>query len=684
MIQTLKVHRPEQRSRGVALITVLLLLSLLTVLTLSMVIATTSDTLIDGYYRNFRGSFYSADSGINITRDYMLQQIMSAIPPTYNLASGSPIPAGTETTVLSAVNSSAGFGSNQSITGTQAASWPGSFKIDSTNTTLTAGTVGAVPSYSDACLALYTGTGTTAPTCKSLGTPAASYTITGYKYIYQYKITAIGMSGTSETHTIEEDGYFTVAVDKGTPAGTNTSFAAYGMFIDQSPICNGTTLVDGTITGPVFTNGAWNLDSGSYIFTDAVGSVSPNFGFTDGNGCNQNAGSTSGTPPTHAYTASDGTRFSPTFQGSVTLGVSAVTLPANSFNQKEAILDSLGDGLVSSSTLGTEMHAILKDASGVAYPTTPPSSGVFLPYYMNGPTPTFGAGPGTLPSSNGSISDPYGSTSGVTNAGCGGGIYVEGAATVTITPSNTGDLLAQIYTIKQGSTTSTVTIDPGGTVGVTTYPAQTKITTGGTTQTVSGVPQQCNATSGGFTRDATMLYVDGDITALQGAGSGVGAIQNGNALTIASAGNVTVTGDLLYKTEPVTLTTADALVPGSDHGQVLGIFTATGNVQLNNQQSSGNLEIDACIATLSTGGSGGLVNTGSSIGTLNIVGGRIQNTIQNINASTRNIYFDRRYSQNGFAPPWFPSTTIVANGVVNAVVVPSPPNRVSWTDKTAM
>lgn len=571
------------------------------------------------------------------------------------------------------------FGSYQSVTGTQAASWPGSFQIDSTNTSLTAGTAAAAPAYSDACVAIFTGTGGTIPSCTTLGTPAANYTITGYKYIYTYKITAIGQSRANETHTIEEDSSFIIAVDKGTPAGNNTSFAAYGMFIDQSPLCDGSYLVNGTIAGPVFTNGAWNLDSSSYIFTDAIASVSPNFGFTDGNGCFPNAGSTIGTPPTHAYTASDGTRFTPTFQGSVTLGATPIALPTDSFNQKEAVLDSLGNGLISSGQLANEMHAILKDAGGNPYPVSAPSSGVFLPYYLNGATPTFGTAANALPSSNGTINDPYGST-----AGCGGGIYVEGAATVTITPSNSGDLLAQIYTIKQGSTTSTVTIDPGATIGGTTYPAQTTLVTGSSTKVVTGVPQQCDPISGAPSRDATMLYVDGNITALQGAGAGVGTIQNGNALNITSAGTVTVTGDILYKTEPVTLTTADSLVSGADHGQVLGIFTASGNIQLNNQQSSGNLEIDATIAALSSGGSGGLVNSGSAIGTLNIVGGRIQNTLQNINASTRNVYFDRRFSQNGFAPPWFPSTTIVSNGVVNAIIVPSPPSRVSWTDKTAM
>ncbi len=66
--QSLKRRRARQNERGVALITTLLLLMLLTGLTLAMAWSSRSDMLINGYYRNFRGSFYAADSGINIMR----------------------------------------------------------------------------------------------------------------------------------------------------------------------------------------------------------------------------------------------------------------------------------------------------------------------------------------------------------------------------------------------------------------------------------------------------------------------------------------------------------------------------------------------------------------------------------------------------------------------------------------
>ncbi len=186
-----------------------------------------------------------------------------------------------------------------------------------------------------------------------------------------------------------------------------------------------------------------------------------------------------------------------------------------------------------------------------------------------------------------------------------------------------------------------------------------------------------------------MLYVDGNITSLSGPGQGQPAISDSTALTVTAANNVTVTGDILYNTPPVTLTQnqvpgtpADTLVPGSDHGQVLGIFTAKGDIQLNNTQSNGNLEIDASLATISQGGTGGLVNVGKSINTLSIVGGRIQNNIKNINTTTRNVFFDRRFAQNNFSPPWYPSTTLASTAPTFAQYVPTV-QRLKWINNTS-
>jgi hypothetical protein len=280
------------------------------------------------------------------------------------------------------------------------------------------------------------------------------------------------------------------------------------------------------------------------------------------------------------------------------------------------------------------------------------SSGVYLPYTVN---PNTGAATFN-----------------------GGGIYVEGDASVTLSTSGKS---GQVYTITQNGTTTTITVDPVANT--------TTVSSNGTQLNIAGVPNQIDPMSGSVQRDATMLYVDGNITSLSGPGQGQPAISDSTALTVTAANNVTVTGDILYNTPPVTLTQnqvpgtpADTLVPGSDHGQVLGIFTAKGDIQLNNTQSNGNLEIDASLATISQGGTGGLVNVGKSINTLSIVGGRIQNNIKNINTTTRNVFFDRRFAQNNFSPPWYPSTTLASTAPTFAQYVPTV-QRLKWINNTS-
>ena len=116
--------------------TTLLLLSLMVAMTLAMVIAVSSDSLITRYYRNFRSSFYAADSGLNVARQYMLDQLEAAISPRgdrpeHRTASDLPglidhivqrftcmvLPDRPRT---AAINSGQGAGS-----------WPGSFQVSS-------------------------------------------------------------------------------------------------------------------------------------------------------------------------------------------------------------------------------------------------------------------------------------------------------------------------------------------------------------------------------------------------------------------------------------------------------------------------------------------------------------------------------------------------------------------------
>lgn len=609
-----KRRRAGRHERGVALITTLLLLMLLTGLTLAMAWSSRSDMLINGYYRNFRGSFYAADSGINIMRQSMtpLFQPGGALYPTNFVVGTNPLPSpATETAVMAAINGAYGQGSVTG-NGTAAMSWPGKYTGNINFTLRSCST-----DLSNTCVPF-------PPTARTVN------------YTYAYTITSVGASKGTEKTTLVDSGLVQLTATIPTPAVLN--FAGYGMFIDQYNLCDGSTLVPGTITGPVFTNGSWNFGTGQYTFTDPLSQAGATVG-TSG-GC------PAGTKTLPAnVTAQQGAAF----------GQPKVTLPQNSFNQERAVLDGKGanaDGSPVTQPSQSELSNALRNIKQKNYPSSgavPP--GVYMPYSFNSSgQPVF----------------------------TGGGIMVSGDASVVLTPTATGK--GQIYTIKDSTgITTTITIDP---VSNTTL-----MSSGSTNLTIQGVPHQFDPSAGTDLGYDTMLYVDGSITKLQGPGQGQPAIQDGTALTITAANNVTITGDLLYKSEPVygaPSTPASAGHPidsltGNDTGQALGIFTAKGDIQMNNSQANGNLEIDASLATLSSGGTGGLINVGGQIQTLTIVGGRIQNNIKNIGANQRNVLFDKRFA-SGFAPPWFPSTGIARGN--NAAQLNQPViTRLQWLNQ---
>jgi Tfp pilus assembly protein PilX len=675
--------RNRQGSRGVALITALLLLSLFTVMTLAMVIATSSDLLIDGYYRNLRGSFYAADSGLNAARQYLAIQLGHNVTGNYQPYSTSPpIAVGAEDTVISGLgNSSTGFGGTQSIlssSGAQASSWPGTFTISYISSCRTSGapvsgvacpTYMKTPDPVTGCAINYTPAADPAypnvPTCTSPGD--SHYTVHYYTYSYPYKITAVGNSTANQQNTVEETGLLVANVALTTSAVT--SFAAYGTLFDRYSICSG-GFVKGTMSGRFFSNDSWNFGdsaygSGSYIFTGNVGAHNPNVGYMYGDGtCDQSSASSD---------SHNGTTIAPTFQSGLSLNQAAIPLPQDSFNQLQAVLDGRGGCPPAPASCpapsAAAMSGALKSAADVAYPSSAPSSGVYLPYSD------------TLP-------NPVPATCSAAPCFTGGGIYVQGnadqitmsTATVSVAGSPHSE---QVFVIKQGATTTTVTLDLTGN--------QTTISDnagGGHSKVINDLPRNLNASG---SNEAAMLYVNGNIsgsssgntTGLSGPSSGA-AIQDNSAVTVTATGTIAITGDIKYTTEPVTLNAADTLVTSpSTPTNVLGIFTTTGDIQLRPPTDVSSMEVDASLAMISQGGSGGLIAQWNQIGTLTIVGGRIASQAKSgasIGSGGRNIWFDQRFS-HGFAPPWFPSTTVTSTPTTQTTVTPS---RISWTNTTAM
>jgi len=610
---TLRPRRQRRAGeRGIALLLTLLILGLVTALSVGMAIAFSSQTLIGGYYRNYRAGFYAADSGLNIARAQALAQLTAAVPTTFTFP-----PVAASCAANSAVTVGTTYANSTSLnTGTAGTSWHEAFKI----------------------------------TNAAFGPATITQGVNTYSCIYSYSLTSVGTAQGYQQQTDTETGTVTLNVT-GASATTNVSFAYFGAFVDDYPAGLG-PLVPGTMTGPMFTNVAWEFMANQppwtapYIFTDPVGQVGAQVDYWDtGWGQHWVAGPSYG---------SGANLIAPTFEQGLNLNQPNVPLPTNNFNQEEAVID--GNGTLWPSTVtsaqATAALSVLQNMSGQTY------SGNQGVYFNEGTT--------------------TGTTTGTCQRGvhppciAGGGFYVEGGANVQLIPVGA---TAQQYVITQNGTTTTITIDPAANSGVGT----TVISSGTTTTTLNGVPYDTVTA-----QNSTMMYVDGTMY-FQGPGEGQGAVQDNAMITLTSAGDAIATGDVLYKTEPVTIP-QDTLIPTvTNMNQVLGIYTATGNFITQDTQSDQNIEIDGSIATISqadsanncASGKGGQLSYGH-INTFNNVGGMIQSCIYAADVDTENTWFDRRFTARpNFAPPWFPSTTITIGGALPTNVT-SQIQRLQW------
>src|SRR5271165_4639222 len=124
------------RDRGIALIFALLLLVLMSALGIIMALTVNPDMMINGYYGNYRGSFYAADSGMNIARQQLLNltQVQVNMTPCSDWevkpapCNNPPLLGTTGAAVLNTLK--AAYGSFTPLQGGQAAnSWPENFEI---------------------------------------------------------------------------------------------------------------------------------------------------------------------------------------------------------------------------------------------------------------------------------------------------------------------------------------------------------------------------------------------------------------------------------------------------------------------------------------------------------------------------------------------------------------------------
>ena len=82
-----KVRSSRSRNeQGITLITTLLLLLLLIGMSLTMVLAVSSESLINGFYGRYRGSFYAADSGVAASRQQLMNLLGANVAAGFNPA----------------------------------------------------------------------------------------------------------------------------------------------------------------------------------------------------------------------------------------------------------------------------------------------------------------------------------------------------------------------------------------------------------------------------------------------------------------------------------------------------------------------------------------------------------------------------------------------------------------------
>lgn len=367
---------------------------------------------------------------------------------------------------------------------------------------------------------------------------------------------------------------------------------------------------DGTLTfnGPVHVNRNWALTGRPTFLSGATTAASQVF--MDAN-CSYTftLTNTQGLGCTQPNTNGFGLQYS----------VPAVDLPRNSFSQERAALGL--NASVTSQPSRSEICAALRDAA-------PNNCGTSLP------------GGVYVPNANGALT---------------GGIYINGnAASVMLSVNAQGQ---QVYTITAGGQTTTITVD------ATTQ--RTTIATPTGTRTFSGVPNG-------------QLYATGTIDALSGpARHGAlpvnppshpvpvqvqPAVASITQLNVAAAGNVVITGDLVYQSDPRTVSSAR---------NVLGIISGTGNVMIGTAAPN-DVYVHGAILAGANGRGLGVVNSGDRArgprGAIHLLGSvaEQQDLLRgSVNAQGRVVAgysdawnFDQRFFNGAVAPPFFPATSL--------------------------
>ena len=241
-----------------------------------------------------------------------------------------------------------------------------------------------------------------------------------------------------------------------------------------------------------------------------------------------------------------------------------------------------------------------------------------------------------------------------------GGIYVRGDGTVNMSVDGGNNA---VYTVTQGGTT-TITVNKTN---------NTTMVVGATTNTYNGIPD-------GIDDVGTLIYATGGITSL------AGTVQQDTQMTVASAGDMSITNNILYQdyTPGVGTPGTVGYVPptAASATNLLGLVSWGGNVRISTSAPN---DINVHSTILARQGVFQVDNFNDGgvgpRGTATLLGGIISNnygafgtfngsTGQQVSGYGRNFVYDQRMG-TGSAPPYFPSlSTFIAftNGITDRIV----------------
>ena len=595
-----KRRNVRKNEKGVALVSVLLIMSLLLMLGVAVTFTSISDKFITANFKNVTSGFYVAEAGINNAHRLLHSDkfVTGSIPDPPTITPGQPTLKANDFTVAAErlLDTHEEFPNNSSFkTKVKIKEIRVPYSADDSNP--------AHAAYRVSYLSrMYPRAGQVEP-----------YTVT-----YEVQSVGEGISGLNGLVTLVEEGVVNFKlIAKADGGGVRVgSFSEFALYMDKFDPYHpeGPFIYQGLgpgdrFSGRVHSNqrlGFWSTESGADAPT-FHGHVTQAYQTTS---FYRHGG---GQPPPPIDADSQivgGVLVAPKFMAGFERGVAPIPPPENAFDQARAVLDG-GNALSAGPPTDGELHSFLRSTSNL-------NAGLSESKNPDSTTPSLERG-------------IYIPTDGETFTGSG--IYVMGSVDqVQLSADPSGN--RQSIKITQGGKTTTVVID----IDANT----TTIDSGsGTVRTLRGIPLD-HSLAKSNSRSAASLYVYGDINSLHGPGRDAkgqpiaaidsdfsitvtaGGVQTNNTRNPISGGNITITGDMTYET-PVADAAGNPI--NADAKNVLGIFASGGNINIpSDGKAPDNLTVHASMAAFELKDSNGNPVLGANG---KPAGGRIRSDVLN-------------------------------------------------------